>query len=173
MALRKIYKKKSHGITWQSGHIYSFQYSAWFADPEPLIILIHGNEGTHPRTGREWRFFTAINLNYVPKKVRKELAKTWIKEFERTNGDTKFTYSKVKRRYPGLLLAVRRYMYTPKAYIKKAKEIPFYEWEKAVTSSFTKDFSKKAKTLFAKLRKGRLFQKKKRTSKKPRSLRKI
>ena len=171
--LRRLYKKKSHGITWQSGHIYSFRYSAWNADPEPLIILISAFEGNHPKTGRQWRFFQGINLSYVPKKVRKELAKTWIKEFERTNGDTRFTYRKVKRRYPGLLLAVRRYMYSPKAYIQKAKEIPFYDWEKAVTSSFAKDFSKKARTIFAKLRKGRLFQKKKRKSKKPRSLRKI
>jgi hypothetical protein len=173
MALTREYKKKSHGITWQSGHIYSFRYNAWENDPEPLIILMYSFSGTHPKSGRQWRFFQAINLSYVPKGVRKELAKTWIKEFERTDGNTRFTYKKVKRRYPGLLLAVRRYMYTPTARIQHPKEIPFHDWQKAVTSSFAKDFSKKAKTIFAKLRKGRLFQKNKRKSKKPRSLRKI
>ncbi len=174
MALRKVYKKKSHNVTWQSGHVYTFKYNAWENDPEPLIILMYAFEGTHPKTGRQWRFFQAINLSYVPRNVRKQFANTWIREFERSNGNVRFTYLKMKRRYPGLLQAVRRYMYTPKARIQKPREIPFTEFQKALNISFAKDFSRKARSIFKKLKKGKLFQRKKTKGKKrPRSLRKI
>jgi len=162
---------------WKSGHVYSFKYNAWENDPEPLIILMYSLEGTHPKTGRQWRFFQGINLSYVPRNIRKQFANTWIKEFEKRPDNPqniRFTYLKMKRRYPGLLGAVRRYMHTPKDRIQKPREIPIQEFQKALNISFAKDFSRKARSIFKKLRKGKLFQRKKtKGKKKPRSLRKI
>ena len=132
--------------------------------------------GTHPRTGRQWRFMQCINFTYVPRNIRKTFAKVWIKEFERMKGNTRFTYDKVKRRYPGLKHATRRYMYTPAARITKAKEIGFEDWQKAIQSTLTKDFSKKLKISLVRKFKSVLKRRKKRKKSKkyrPKSLRKI
>ena len=176
MALTRKYKKKFSRVTWKSGHIYSFKYNAWENDPAPVIIFMYAFEGTHPKTGRQWRFIQGINFTYVPRNIRKKFAEIWIKEFERTNGNSRFTYQKVKRRYPGLKHATRRYMYTPAERITKAQEIPFADWQKAVTSTMAKDFSKKLKSsLVRKFRQvmGRRKQRKKTKKYKPKSLRKI
>lgn len=170
MALQRKYKFKRNGVTWLSGHIYTFKYQAWENDPKPVIIFMYAFAGTHPKTGREWRFLQGINFTYIPKGDRKRFAKLWIKEFERLKGNTRLTYRKVKRRYPYLTIATRRYMYTPAVRIAKAKEIPFTDWQKAVVSTMTKDFSKKvASSLIKKFRRvvgGKKRRKNKRSRKK-------
>ncbi len=176
MAIRRLYKKKVANVTWKSGHIYSFKYNAWENDPEPVIIFMYAFEGTHPRTGHQWRFIQGINFTYIPRGIRKTFARTWIKEYKRTNGHTRFTYQKMKRRYPGLKHATRRYMYKPASRITKAKEIDFLEWHAAIQSTIRKDFSKKIKaSLVNKFRSVMSRRKKRSRSKKykPRSLRKI
>jgi len=176
MALKRLYKKRFNKVEWKSGHIYTFRYNAWENDPEPVIIFMYYFEGTHPKTGNQWRFIQGINFTYVPRAIRKQFAKVWIKEFNRLKGNTKFTYLKMKRRYPGLKHATRRYMYTPKERIKKAREIPFGDWEQAIRSTLRKDFSKKVKSSLVNKFRAVMGRRKKRTRSErysPRSLRKI
>lgn len=101
-------------------------------------------EGTHPRTGHQWRILQAINFTYIPRKIRKRFAKDWVATMNRTN-NPKFTWQLVERKYPDLKIAVRRYFFKPSYYISNLKEIPQDELEKAIVSTFTKDFSKKVK----------------------------
>lgn len=147
--LRVHYKKKLKNVSFKSGNIYTFGYQAWENDPKPVIIYMYAFSGTHPRTGREWRFIQAINFTYVPRAQRRLFITTWqsivgnISTFRR--GNLRFTWDQVLRKYPYLKPAVRRYFYTPSYYIKTPQEIPFADWEKAVVSTMTKDFSKKVK----------------------------
>ena len=145
MALRRIYKKKFKGVNVQSGHIYKFRYQAWENDPEPTIIFMYFFKGTHENTGREWRFFQAINFTYIPRADRKRFAQKWISTMSKTN-NPKFTWVICKARFPYLQNAVRRYFYDPEYYIKNMKEIPFEDIEKAIVSTYSKDFSKKVKS---------------------------
>ena len=101
--------------------------------------------GTHPSTGRQWRFIQAINFTYVPRSMRKAFANEWVRVFERTNGNVRFTWDIVKRKYPYLKHAVRRYFYSPTYYISKLQSIPFEDMENVIISTWSKDFSKKLK----------------------------
>ena len=153
MALKILYKKKQHGITLRSGFIYSFSYSAWENDPKPTFIYMYSFSGTHPTTGRQWRFHQGINFTYLPRSVRKQFIREWMRILQNTK-NPRFTWETVKRRYPYLQHAVRRYFYSPNYYITKLKEIPFEDVEKVVISTWAKDFSKKVKTsLISKFRK--------------------
>jgi hypothetical protein len=75
MALIITYKKKSHGITWKSGHIFSFKYTPFQNDNKPLIIVLNIIEGIHPNTGHQHRYIQGLNLHYVPRKDRKRFIK--------------------------------------------------------------------------------------------------
>ena len=144
MALRVLYKKRIKGVTLKSGHVYVFRYSAWENDPIPLYFHMYSFSGTHPKTGRQWRFCQGVNLNYLPRSQRKRFVKEWVKVLKRTKGDMKLTWRIVKTYYPFMDIAVRRYFYSPTYYIKNLKEVPFDDLEKAVVGSFHKDFSKQA-----------------------------
>jgi len=173
--LRKKYNKKFNNTSWRSGQIYQFNYKAWENDPRPIIVFMYAFEGTHPTTGRQWRFFQGINFTYVPRSVRKEFAEVWISEIGRGR-DPRLTYQKAKRRWPGLIHATRRYFYSPSDYIKKSREIPYDQWEDAIVSTFARDFSKKVKSsLINKFRMvlGRRKARKKQKKFNPKSLRKI
>jgi hypothetical protein len=145
MTLRRLYKVKYDRTNWVSGHIYTFKYRPWENDPEPVVVFLNAITGTHPKTGNQWKLFQCINFTYIPKSKRRQFAQSWVKEFDRLNGNTRLTFQKVKRRYPDLTVATRRYIYKTAGYITKSKELPFEEWEKAVVSTFSKDFSKKVK----------------------------
>lgn len=145
MALVRKYKRKFKGVNLQSGHFYKFRYQAWENDPEPTVIFMYWFEGTHPRTGRQWRFIQAINFTYVPRTVRRRFVDEWKRQLEITK-NPKFTWEKVKVRYPQIQHAVRRYFYSPNYYITKLDEIPFDQIDKAVISTWHKDFSKKIKS---------------------------
>lgn len=104
-------------------------------------------EGINTRadgTKHQWRFFQAINFTYVPRADRKRFAQMWMTEFTRSK-NVRFTWQKVQRRFPYLQHAVRRYFFRPGYYIRDLEEIPFEDWEKAVVSTWSKDFSKKVK----------------------------
>lgn len=165
MAIRRVYKKKFQGVNMLSGHFYTFKYQAWENDPHPTIILMYGLEGTHPSTGHQWRFFQGINFTYIPRSVRKRFVNDWISILERTN-NVKFTWELVKRKYPWLKVAVRRYFFRPSYYIKSLKEVPIDQVNKVVISSWHKDFSKKVKTTL--INKFRNVMRNKGRAKKPR-----
>lgn len=153
MAIRRILRKKFEGIEWNSGHFYEFKYQGWRNDKKPSIIFMYAFAGTHPNTGREWRFFQAINFSYVPRNVRKKFMKDYLKIRDRRKGNMKFVWRDVQTKYPGLKMAVRRYFYSPGYYIINPREVPFAEAEKFVVGTMLKDFSKKTiRALRAKLR---------------------
>jgi hypothetical protein len=133
---------------------------AWEHDPKPTIIFMYSIEGLHKNTGHQWRILQAINFTYIPRGVRKRFLKAWMAELDKP-GDIKFTWKKVKSRWPYLEKAVRRYFFKPSYYIQNLEEIPFDEVEKAVISTWSKDFSKKITTsLLSKFKKALTFRKK-------------
>ena len=146
MAIRLKGKRRSHGITWKTGEIYTFRYQAWENDPQPTVILMYGVDGTHPNTGHQHRYYQGVNLSYVPRGDRKKFAQEWQRIYTENNGRVEFTWDLVQNQYPYLRNAVRRYFFKPSYYIQNAKHIPMDEMEDAVVGTWGKDFSKKVKT---------------------------
>ena len=145
MAVRRIYKKSFKGVPMKSGYFYTFRYRPWHNDPKPTVILMYALEGRHQSTGNQWRFFQCINFTYIPRSVRKRFIDDWTRILQNTR-DPRFTWQLIKRRYPWLKVAIRRYFYKPNTYITNLKEIPLEELDKYVVSTWHKDFSKKVKT---------------------------
>jgi hypothetical protein len=167
MPIRPIFKKKFQNVTLQSGYFYQFKYSAYRHDPHPIIIFMNGFAGVNDNAGNQWRFLQAINLNYVPRNVRKRFVSDWLKELEKPGGDIKFTWKrKILPKYPYLKHAIRRYFYIPAYYITKLEEIPLEDVEKVVVKSLWKDFSTKIKSsLLSKFRNTILNRQKKKNKK--------
>lgn len=107
--------------------------------------MMYALEGTNPNTGHQWRFFQAINFTYIPRSSRRQFIRDWTRTFQQTR-NIRFTWELCKRRYPYIKHAIRRYFFKPTYYISQLKEIPFDDMEDAVTSTWSKDFSKKIKT---------------------------
>lgn len=146
MAVRRIHKKRFKNVVFKSGHIYHFRYSSWINDPTPTVIFMYSLEGINERTGHQWRFLQCCNLTYIPRAIRRQFAQSWIDIFQKTNGNVKFTYETVKRQYPQLILSIRRYFIKPNYYITNIQEVPFEHMEKAIISTWSKDFSKKVRS---------------------------
>ena len=137
---------------------------AWQNDPIPTYLHMYAFSGTHPNTGRQFRFIQGINLTYVPRQMRKQFASEWVNTVSKSK-NLKFTYEKLKARFPYMKIAIRRYFYSPKYYIKNLREIPLENMEKVIIGSWSKDFSKKAMIALvkkykrgAKLIKGRMLR---------------
>ena len=146
MAIRVIMRKNFKNVSWRSGHIYKFKYTAWTNDPEPVIILMYALDGIHPNTGHQWRFFQGINFTYIPRAQRRQFAKSWVREWEATGGSFQFTYDRVKREFPYLKTAVRRYFFKPATYIQNPIEVPLEDMEDIIVSTWSRDFSKKLRS---------------------------
>jgi hypothetical protein len=160
---------KFQGLTWKSGYFYSFKYKAWQNDKKPSIIFMYAFSGYHPNTGREWRFFQAINLSYVPRSVRKKFLKDYLKIRDRRKGKMSFVWRDVQTKYPGLRIGIRRYFYSPANYIINPEEIPFDEAESFVMGTMLKDYSKKViRSLRARIRDSRKKRAKAKREKKAR-----
>ena len=139
--LRRQTKKRFEGLEWKSGNFYRFKYKAAENDRKPHIIFMYAFSGTHPNTGRQWRFFQAINFTYIPRQVRRRFMKTYL-ELKAKHPNMDFVWDDVKRKYPWLKIATRRYFYTPGTYIINPKEIPLDQAEDIIISTWAKDFSK-------------------------------
>lgn len=148
MALKMHYKKKSQGVTWKSGHMYTFKYSNYHNDPSPTYLHICAFSGYHPTSNREWRFMQGINVSYLPRKQRKKFIEDWREEFGKGR-NLKVTWKSLTRKYPYLEEFTRRYFYSPTYMIRKAKEISPEDWEKEVVKSWGKDFSSTIKRKLA------------------------
>ena len=115
--------------------------------------MLYALDGIHPNTGHQWRFFQGINMTYVPRTMRRRFIEDWVKHLETTK-DVKLTWGMIKKKYPQLQYAVRRYFFRPSYYITNIKEVPIADIEKVVISTWSKDFSRKIKTtLLSKFRK--------------------
>lgn len=145
MALTLDLNFRLNGIQWSSGHVYTFRYNAWQHDPEPTFILMYRIRGIHPNTGHQWRLIQGINLSYIPRSHRRLFAMLWVQEYERTGGNTQFTYKNVQRQYPFMKYGTRRYLTKPSYYIQRPQEVPFEQLEDAIVDTWSKDFSKKVK----------------------------
>jgi hypothetical protein len=147
MALSISKRFKFKKIWWKSGHFYTFRYSNYYEDPKPVVVLLYKFSGTHPNTGRQWRFIQCINLNYIQRNVRKNFVLNWKEELIRRNGNVFLTWETIKRRFPNVANsnAIRRYFYSPSYYIQDPEYIELDNVEDAVISSWHKDFSKKLK----------------------------
>ena len=145
MAIRLRGKRRSHGIVWKTGEIYTFRYQSWENDPQPTIILMYGVEGNHPRTGHQHRYYQGVNLSYIPRGDRRKFVSEWQKIHMDNNGNVEFTWDLVQNRYPYLKNAVRRYFFKPSYYIQNATHISMENAEEAVISTWSKDFSKKVR----------------------------
>lgn len=148
MAINVRYRKKFKNVLLKSGYLYSFKYRGWGEDPKPTIILMGWYEGRHPNTGHEWHFIQGINFFYIPRSHRKNFAKMWTDKFSSLGDRQKvnqlrFTWPMIKRRFPFMDVAVRRYFWKPTYYISDLKEIPFDNWDEAIVGTWAKDYSKK------------------------------
>lgn len=146
MTLKVTKKFKYKGVEWISGHAYRFKYNAWMTDPNPLVILLYKFSGTHPTTGRQWRFIQAINVNYIPRRIREDFIKSWYEKLE-SSDDVYLTWEYVKQRYPNVVKsdALRRYFYSPNYYLTKVEAIPLENMVDVVVGSLAKDLSRKMK----------------------------
>lgn len=143
MALKVDYTFNMNNTTWQSGHFYSFRYRAWANDPKPLIILFYRITGINPSTNHQWRLIQGINLNYIPRSHRKHFINQWTYYYKQNNGNVRFTYQDMQRRYGYMRYGIRRYLTKPTYYISNIVEIDIDNIEEAVLSTYDKDFSKK------------------------------
>lgn len=139
--LRQKKTKRISGVQFKSGYFYKFKYRAAENDRKPHIIFMYAYEGNHPNTGRQWRFFQAINFTYIPRNVRRRFMKVYLDEREKYEGNLQWDH--IKRQFPWLKIAIRRYQYSP-GYIIIPEEIPFEEAEDVIVSTWMKDFSKQA-----------------------------
>ena len=164
MALRISKKFKFKGIKWESGKIFKFKYRAWNVDPLPLVILLYKFSGTHPTTKRQWRFIQCINLNYVPRNIRRNFILSWKRKLQSSN-NVYLTWEYIKQRYPQVANseAIRRYFYSPNYYTSKIEEIPIEYWEDVVIGSLAKDLSRRVK--FSLIKKYRNMNNKKKQTK--------
>lgn len=151
MTLKIAWTHKHDKIKMNSGEFYSFNYSGFENDPHPHIIMINKWSGHNPNTGHEYRFIQAINLNYVQRSKRKQFVNDWLKEWENSKGNIKFTWENVQKKYPYLKFYIRRYFYKPKYYISK---LEYLDTEKKIKNklirNWYKDFSKSISSKIAK-----------------------
>lgn len=132
------------GMVWfRSGHFYNFFYNNFQNDPIPMIIMLNYVYGTHPNTGHKHQYIQGINLSYINRNERRKFVETWMKVFERNNGNVKLTWSMVVKRFPYLTIAVRRYLVVNNL-MKYAKEIKLEDVESEVISTWTRDYSRMA-----------------------------
>ena len=147
MALRVHFKANFQGITLQSGQIYSFAYTGFQHDPAPTIIFLYWMSGTHPNTGHQWRFFQAINLNYLSRTYRINFVKNWVQTLYTTR-NLKMTWNKLSRMFPDMKFATRRYFYKPTRYVQSLRAVPLERVEEEVVGSLYKDYSRQARIAF-------------------------
>lgn len=157
MALQVKYSKRTHGVSLKSGQLYIFNYIPFEHDPIPTYLHMYVITGTHPNTGKSWNLMEGINMTYLPRQMRKQFAKEWVEQVSGSR-NLRFTYEKMKARYPWMKIAIRRYLLSPKRYVSKIRQIPLENMEQVIVGSWSKDFSKRALiSLVSRYRRGARF----------------
>ena len=141
--LKRILKVKVGTVWFKSGHIYTFKYKNFQFDPEPTVIVLYTIKGIHPNSGHYHHYIQAINFTYIPRGKRREFIYEWKKLLEFYHGDVYFTWDTVKRSYPYMQIAIRRYLLDGNL-INNGKEIPVEDMDKVVVSTWARDYSKQA-----------------------------
>lgn len=137
------YRTRGVGTVWfKTGHVYTFRYLNYQNDPKPLIICINSVYGIYPRTKHKHNYVQGINFSYIPRNKRKDFIRVWLKMWDTTHGHAILSWKMIRKRFPYLQTAIRRYLLTG-GMIRELKEIPYEEVEGAVIGSMVKDFSKR------------------------------
>lgn len=139
--LNYILDAQVNNVRFESGNVYRFNYKRFQNDPQPLVIFLNSFRGTHPNTGHPWLFIQAINLNYLPRKDRQMFIRDWENVHKRTNKRVKITWDIIKRWYPYLQFAIRRYFHTPADMMTNIVKIDAVNYQKEVVRDFWKDYS--------------------------------
>lgn len=143
MAIKTFDKVKQGPVWFKSGYVYSFQYANYMFDPEPTVIVVNSVKGVHPTTGHRHNFLQAINFTYIPRSQRRIFIRQWTKNIKQYAGNVTLSWLDIKRMYPFMELAFRRY-FLDKGYIKNVIEIPTEDMENVVVKSWEADYSKRA-----------------------------
>jgi hypothetical protein len=149
MALKVSHKIKHNGVDLLNGHCYKFNYANFENDPNPHVFFINAIRGLNPDTGKRWNLIQAINLNYLPRSIRRRFVDEWQDSLRRTKGNFRLTWLMVLRKFPYFRNAIRRYYLQPRSYISRLKYINADEMEGEIIRSFHKDFSKGVKRINA------------------------
>ncbi len=140
--LNKVFSIREGRVSFKSGHVYRFKYLNYENDPEPTIICINAIRGIHPKTRRMHNYIQGINFTYIPRNQRKAFAKVWKETLDRNKGHTLLTWKLIKRKWPWMKLAIRRYVLGA-GYIRNPREFLGDEMEIAIIGTWRKDFSKR------------------------------
>jgi hypothetical protein len=141
--IQQLLKVRVGTVWFNTGHIYTFKYKNFQFDPEPTVIVLYTVKGVHPNTGHYHHYIQAINFTYIPRGKRREFLYEWKKLFNFYEGNVYLTWDTVKRRYPYMQIAIRRYLLDGNL-INNGKEIPTEDWEEVVISTWARDYSKQA-----------------------------
>lgn len=142
MPLKLFYEKTLNGQKLQSGHFYTFRYGNYENDPQPLIIFINAIVGINDSTGHYWNLFQGINLHYISRNKRRVFLNDWLRIYDHTKGNLKFTWQLITKQYPYLALAIRRYILnTTRGFIIDLREIKRDNISSTVLGSLPKDYS--------------------------------
>jgi len=149
MALTMSLKHKHGKVTMKSGNFYKFKYQGFKHDPEPHVLFINKISGIHPTTNHEHHYIQCINLTYVPRQDRKKFVEDWMTHLQKSK-NVEFTWKLVKRKYPYIAFAIRRYFWKPPYYISNLEYLDTIEKiNKTIVGNWAKDFSKSIKMKLA------------------------
>lgn len=143
MTLMQRYIKKEKTFWFRTGYIYSFRYKNYENDPTPTIIVINAISGKHPVTGHKHNYLQGINFSYIPRGRRKWFINKWRTVMEKYNGNVRFTWPFIVRKYPWMIIAIRRYLLGMN-YIKKPIHIKYEFLDKYVEQKIIRDYSQQA-----------------------------
>jgi hypothetical protein len=141
--LRKVFRINTLRVPLKSGYLYKFYYKGFQHDPYPIILYLYAIKGVNPDTGNRHNYIQGINLNYIPRQVRRTFADAWIPTLSRYNGSIRLTWEATIQKFPFLRLALRRYMLTP-GVVTKLEELKIEKIYDEIVKSQLKDFSKQA-----------------------------
>lgn len=138
----KIHFNWTHNnITFRNGFCYKFKYLNYEHDPYPHIFFLYAIRGTNPSSGNKWDLIQAINLNYLPRAVRKKFVADWGDTLKRSKGDFKMMWKTLMLKYPYMKIATRRYLLTPKNYINNIEYIAPEQMDKEIVRNMVRDYS--------------------------------
>lgn len=138
-----IEKSKKMGPEFEfiSGSFYSFKYKFYENDPAPCIAFINYVHGMHPNTKHMHNYIQGINLHYLPKRIRENFVKDWLKIQEQFGTKDELTWDVILRRYKKLAPAIRRYKVNSLRNIIDLKLIKKTDIIEYLKNTYVKDFS--------------------------------
>lgn len=144
--IRFRYNVAVGNVVFKSGNFYEFEYNRFENDPKPMIVFMYLVQGIHPTSGHYHNYIQAVNLSYIPKKLRATWVKRWIDTHWNPRTQTaregiRLDYYRDIDSY--LHVAVRRY-FIKGGNIIKPKDIPFDVIDAKLAGISGKDYYSRA-----------------------------